>query len=467
MKPIFSILSFLLITMLNGQSKPSVEEIITSNTIFQLDSKYFPNEKRTIKISVPEGYDDSKKYPTIYTLDGSGLFNLTASYVGHLSKVTLDEDRFDYGTDAIPQSIVIGLFHNDRGYETQPNFTSLESSDETEFVEGTAKLKGFLFEELVPFINLKYSTSGYNSIVGHSNTGHFVMCLPFQKANPFKGIIALSVSGDSENFKNKVKASIENNKDSNIFIGYGIKDFGYNEFAQFLEKEIETNNFKVGKFNANHSELPALSLTEGIKHLFKDYRNFNDFKEISSKKDFEITNYIEGYTTKNKVAYGIETKLKEDDFLSLLEMSIRSKNRNAMAQILKYDSEINGVATQTHMLFIYNNQIEDFEKAEHYANKMLNSKDDFENRVLKANLGHYYKFFITDLKNTQKGLKFFKEGKNKFEDSKLEFSYFIAKIAFQNKIEKSTGTLNLKYCIRNYKANRYFTKTDLETLSTL
>jgi len=428
-----------------------------------LESEYFTDQKRTIKIFLPKEYDNSKKYPVIYTLDGNSLFDLTSNYVAQLSKLTIEDD-YDYATDIIPQSIVVGIFHNDRGYETTPNFSKYPNGDETIYLEGSEKLKNFLFEDVIPYINSTYNTSGYNSIIGHSNTAHFVMCLPFQNNNPFNGIISLSLSGESTSFKGKIKSFLATNEKTNIFIGYGTKDFGFNEFAKYLKDKVVKDNLKISEFNANHNEMPAISLIQGLKFLFRQYRNIDDFNTESKKENFDIKKYLELYKEKNKIAYGIETKIKEDDFYSLIQMSIDTKNKNALNQILEYDSKVNGYPTQTHMLFVYNKEIGDFEKADYFANKMLNSKDDFENRVLKANLDFYYDFYINDLKDVEKSLTFFEKGKKYFKDNQLEFNYFIAKACVENDTRKKLRKTTLKYCMKNYKKNRYFREIDLKNL---
>lgn len=462
MKIILKIFSFLLISQLTLSQIRTEKSSLEYNTV-ELESNYFTNQKRTIKIFLPKEYDNSKKYPVIYTLDGYSLFDLTVKYVEQLSKFTIEND-YDVATDAIPQVIVVGIFHNNRSYETTPNFSQYPNGDETIYLEGSEKLKDFLFKDVIPYINSTYNTSGYNSIIGHSNTAHFVMCLPFQKNNPFNGIIALSLCGESSNFKEKVIPYLMKNNDVNIFIGYGTKDFGFNEFAKSLKGKITKNNLKISKFNANHNEMPAISLIQGLKFLFKQYRNINDFSTESKKENFDINEYLENYKTKNKEEYGIDTKIKEDDFYSLIQMSINNKNKNALNQILEYNSKVNGYPTQTHMLFIYNKEIGDFKMADFFANKMLNSKDDLENRILKANLNFYYEFYINDIKDPEKAIVFFEKGKKKFKDSQLELSYFIAKASIENNTRKSIGKTNLRFCIKNFEKNRYFKEVDLKNL---
>jgi predicted alpha/beta superfamily hydrolase len=462
MKLIFKVFSFLFLSQLSFSQIKTENSSLEYSTI-ELESEYFTNQKRTIKIFLPKEYDNSKKYPVIYTLDGNSLFDLTSNYVVQLSKLTIEDD-YDYATDVIPQSIVVGIFHNDRGYETTPNFSKYPNGDETIYLEGSEKLKNFLFEDVIPYINSTYNTSGYNSIIGHSNTAHFVMCLPFQNNNPFNGIISLSLSGESTNFKRKIKSYVAINEKTNIFIGYGTKDFGFNEFARYLKEKVAKDNLKISEFNANHNEMPAISLIQGLKFLFKKYRNIDDFDMESKKENFDIKEYLKRYKTKNKKEYGIDTKIKEDDFYSLIQMSIDTKNKSVLNQILEYDSKVNGYPTQTHMLFVYNKEIGDFEKADYFANKMLNSKDDFENRVLKASLDFYYDFYINDLKDVEKAITFFEKGKKDFKDNQLEFSYFIAKAYIENNTRKRLGKTTLKYCMKNYKKNRYFGEIDLKNL---
>lgn len=394
------------------------------------------------------------------------LFNLTSNYVSHLSKLTIDDDGYDYASDVIPQAIVVGIFHNDRGYETTPNVSQYPNIDETRYSEGSEKLKNFIFNEVIPYIETNYSNSGYNSIIGHSNTAHFVMCLPFQESNPFKGIISLSLGGYSDTFKNKITSYLKTNSNTNIFIGYGVKDYGFNELAKYINKNVEKNNLKVSQFNANHNEMPAISLTQGLKFLFKKYRNIDDFNRMSKAKDFDVNQYLKHYREKNKQTYGINTTIKEDDFYSLIDMSINSKNKKAFNQLLDYDYKVNGNLQQTHMLFIYNQQLKDFKAAEGYLNKLMASEDKLDIRILKANLDKYYEFYVNDVKDVNKAIDFFEKGKKQFKDTKLEFSYFLAKACLKNDVKKNLGARNLKYCLNHFEKNRYFRKVDLKNWKT-
>src|SRR5690606_38463426 len=116
----------------------------------KLKSIFF-NEERTIKIYFPVDYNENIKYPVIYTLDGYGLFEITTAYQNYLAKYNV-----------IPDCIVVGIFHNDRNYETVPNYGQNINIPTDQFMEGPEKLKNHLYKEIIPLINSNYSVSGFN-----------------------------------------------------------------------------------------------------------------------------------------------------------------------------------------------------------------------------------------------------------------------------------------------------------------
>ena len=66
--------------------------------------------------------------------------------------------------------------------------------------------------------------------------------------------------------------------------------------------------------------------------------------------------------------------------------------------------------------------------------------------------------------NFKEAIEFLTSAKNKYQEHRLEFSYFIAKTAIENNLELSKGKSNLKYCKKHFSKNWYFTKDDLEGL---
>ncbi len=460
MKTIFKILGFLLMsTLAYAQTESSFEEHKTNYTVIKLHSEYFPDEKRIIKISLPHNYDKTKKYPVIYTLDGYSLFEMVASYTHILGKQTIEEDGYDYGTNVIPPSIVVGIFHNDRNLETEPNFDGLN------YLEIPKNLKNFVVSEVVPYLNSNYGTSGYNSIIGHSNTAYFTTNLLFQKDNPFQSIIALSLTEGSTEFYKKLTETLNSKVDGSFFLGYGLKDNEFNWIAKKTEANVSNKNVLVKKYNSNHSDLPASSLIDAIKHLFNDYRNFNDFNELSTNTDFEIDEYIIKYEVKIKNKYGIKTQILEDDYASLLVETVKNKNIDAFNMLVEYDEKKNNFEYPPIILFHYRKDLGDNLEAKKIAYQILESNDENVYKFLvNKQINSFTDFFVKNLNSPKEALQFLNKGKKKYPEHRLEFSYFIAKTSIENNSELSKGKSNLRFCINNYKKNWYFTELDLNTL---
>lgn len=458
MKIILNFLGFLLInTLAYGQIESSIEVVKKEYTVIELNSAYFPNEKRKIKISLPKNYDKNKRYPVVYTLDGSSLFEIVSNYTQILGNQTL-EDGYDYGTNTIPPVIIVGIFHNNRGLETEPNFNGLE------YLEKPNNLKKFLILELLPFIKNNYSVSGYNSIIGHSNTAYFATNLLLQKNNPFQGVIALSLVEGGSEFQEKLIETLDSNFSKSYFLGYGIKDNEFNSIAKKIEVNLSNKNVLIKKYNANHADLPALSLVDGIKHLFNEYRNFNDFNRASRNANFDIGEYLYEYQERIRNNYGVDAEVLEDDFGYLLVETVSNKNTDAFNMLVKYDEEKNNFTYPPIILFHYRKDMGDNEEAMKIAYQMLKSNDKSVSRFLLAQLDTFSDFFIKNLNSPKEAIEFLDMGKEKFPKNKLEFNYFIAKTCIENDIKKSKGKSSLKYCFNNYKTNRYFTELNLQKL---
>lgn len=384
-----------------------------------------------------------------------------------LSEKFIDDDGIDYGKDNIPESILVGIFHNNRYYETMPKFNY--EKDNNLFLEGSQKLKNYLFNELVPIINSKFSTANYNCIVGHSNTGHFVLNLPLFNNNPFNGIIALSVNSESAFFTKKISEYLKKQPEK-VFIGYGTTDNGFNELGELLNSQIknrELNNshLKVESFEATHNQLPALASSSGIKFLFNNYKNLNTFIEKSLQPDFTLSNFIENYKKENE-KYGAQIDFSRDELLAIAEMAMKKNNRKLFRQIIDY-SNLQKDKIENHYVFWLAKEIKDYETADKTIEILTKSKD--KNDIALVNINHkmYSDYLLNFKKSPKTALQLYKNLFQNSNDYKLEFAYLFAKISNDNNIELKEAKKFLDYCKRNFKENRVFKKDDLNLLTKL
>ena len=425
---------------------------------FQLESHYSEilNENRTIAVSLPDNYNSEKIYSVIYVLDAETLL-----------EPVLINSKLLTAKDIIPEIIIVGIFHNNRGYEVEPNLGYNTDLDGEFLLEGTEKFKNYLFNEVIPLIDKKYNTSKYNSIIGHSDTGHFVLNLPFQELNPFQGIVALSVNSEFDYFKKRVSNYLKTQNEI-VFFGYGSFDNGYKELALEIDnkikrKEFNNPNLKVSEFNASHNQLPVLAMSSAIKFLYNDYRNFNIFLKASANPNLNIEKEILKYISINE-KYGESISFKKDDLITLIDLALEMKDINLFRQTADYSNkQENGV--EKHLLFYFAKELGDIESADKYINEIIESKDENDYELVYSNLEYnYVSYFLNIKENPNQALAFLEKMINKSDKYKLEFAYTYAKISITNGIEKKKSQEYLKYCERNFKENRIFDKDDLKKL---
>ena len=137
-----------------------------------------------IYVMVPPGYEPASEteYPTVYLLDGGGLFPLLTAYYRYLN----------FG-DEIPAAIIVGISYGSDSFEGG-NYRSTDytaPSDEREYWGGAEKFQGFLRDELFPLIEQGYASDTKRRIIfGQSIGGQFVLFPGLTQPNMFWGHIA-------------------------------------------------------------------------------------------------------------------------------------------------------------------------------------------------------------------------------------------------------------------------------------
>ncbi|MEO7455224.1 MAG: alpha/beta hydrolase-fold protein, partial [Gemmatimonadaceae bacterium] len=131
-------------------------------------------EERVVHVNLPPNYALSRhRYPVTYLLDG---------HVRQFFDVTVASAAYDLGSDgfAIPQQIVVGVDHPDRGQDLGKNQVAFTK---------------FLVEELVPFIDREFRTTPYRTLIGHSLGGRFALMTFCRAPGVFPAVIAISAAG--------------------------------------------------------------------------------------------------------------------------------------------------------------------------------------------------------------------------------------------------------------------------------
>jgi uncharacterized protein len=149
--------------------------------IGKYDTLYSPilKQKRVILVHVPSHQSESKvSYPVMYLLDGDAHFTKTIGILDHLSRTA--------GNEVIPQMMVVAIFHPNREQDLIPPATPSDSLLDL--------FPQFLEKELIPYIQQKYPTQPYRTLVGHSLGGLRVIQTFLYQTHLFQSYLALDPS---------------------------------------------------------------------------------------------------------------------------------------------------------------------------------------------------------------------------------------------------------------------------------
>ena len=170
----------------------------------EFDSKNFPF-KRPILIFTPEGYDSNiySDYDVIYVFDSQwrsrfGLVHDLMHY-GCQEEATPNEDARQYIVVGVASPISIPEYNYGRNsdfYSLPINIPIPEGTTEEFFC--APKFKKFLKEELMPYIDSNYRTTGHTLAVGHSLSASFIIDA-LETEDMFDDYIALSPNFEWDN----------------------------------------------------------------------------------------------------------------------------------------------------------------------------------------------------------------------------------------------------------------------------
>lgn len=228
------------------------------------------NEEKEIFISLPQGYDQTKKrFPVVYISDGS--VNRVIGSGGMI--------RY-FAYEKMPQVIAVYIPHPKRGRDLSISENQLDQLPESGGKGGENFLK-FFTQELIPFIDNTYRTTTYRILVGYSAGGGFVFNTLLTKPEYFDAYIAASPSFYFEDEiidRTKKFFSSYKSLDKFLFVPYFQNDITVNtKVYPKINKIIKENipkgfNYKV-KIYEGQRHVPPTSLYDGLMELFKNWKN--------------------------------------------------------------------------------------------------------------------------------------------------------------------------------------------------
>jgi uncharacterized protein len=179
-----------------SQVTAPAEAPIVLGTSYMLDSKLL-GQPREINVRLPAGYADAKAnrtYPILYVLDGgTGQDFLHIAGLAQYGEISWTFDEF----------IVVGIATRKRIWElTTPTrderYTTYfrANGESVEFASGggSETFRRFIAEEVIPFVEGRYRTTGRRTLIGESLAAFFVVDTLLRRPDLFHDYVAISPS---------------------------------------------------------------------------------------------------------------------------------------------------------------------------------------------------------------------------------------------------------------------------------
>ncbi len=274
---------------------------------YEIDSKAFKG-KREFTVYLPSDYYDypNDSFTVTYVLDGhhAPFIDMVASVIAYGS----------YNYKYTP-TIVVGIHQINRGWE----FTMPLEGEEVDYEGGMApELIEHLESEVRPIVDSIYSRrKNFNSIIGHSAGGEFVLSALFAKPDLFDAYIAISPAlrpGEHHVFEDAIHYFSENktlNKflycssgtvaEREILFGKGIRKLD----SIIGERPNNGLIWKKNKFEGmGHWTCVAPSVSDAMVELTRAFRvDEKTIFDMASNPDLELTDQIKQFYESRKSQY--------------------------------------------------------------------------------------------------------------------------------------------------------------------
>ena len=261
-----------------------------------IDSVYSAlfEEHRAVWVKLPDNYNPkrSEKYPVVYLLDGFSL------------KRDLEAVYGNYWGHYLPHMILVGISNQSNRVRdlTTSEIETRRGSAMNQATGGAEKFTQFIEKELIPYIDKKYPTTPYRTLIGHSYAGLFTINMLINHQHVFENYIAIDPSIEWDNQRllkeAKQKLSSENYEGKSLFVSLAAEQLHiYNEaitlenvmddtseftlfarsiidFSTFAETHEESGlNFSWKVYPEDlHGTVPLPTMRDGLVFLFEWYQ---------------------------------------------------------------------------------------------------------------------------------------------------------------------------------------------------
>ncbi|MBO0340408.1 MAG: alpha/beta hydrolase-fold protein [Bacteroidota bacterium] len=261
------------------------------------------NEQREVQIYLPPDYQDSAKaYPVVYVLDGQRFF---------LHVVSLSQSFQQF--QLTPEFIIVGINNS------YPNRFR-------HFGEGKENFKGFLENELMPYVNENFRTKGENLLFGWEYGASFVFHMMMDQPTLFNAYLMASPFPIFDAIDGLDTSS---NMGTQLYFAVSPDEYDVRHSTEKLNEKLTTQpidglSWKYFEFELEeHRSTGYPTLYHGLRDYFKYYQEFetNNLRKFINAGGME---YALNHAQERAKRYGFEPDLSLWSRFTIVRSAMRA-----------------------------------------------------------------------------------------------------------------------------------------------
>ena len=297
---------------------------ITAQTTQEIFESFKLQERRDVHYYFPENLDDTKKYPLILVLDAEYLFEQVVA-----------TSKFYSRFHGAPESIVVGINQS----KNDLRFEDCAFDPETGLPDQKAKkFFEFLGMEIIPYLDLNYSTAPFKMIVGYDITANFQNYWLFKDNSLFNAYISISPTLAPE-MESRVPARLavfdkqifyqlilegEKNKSTEAILAMdkGIKA---------IEKETLHYFFDIYE-DADHISVATYGIGKAFDNIFGMFKPISpeEYRTQILTSDAPVFNYLEGKYKGIEDLFGFSKPVALNDIMAIYAASRKKEDFDSL-----------------------------------------------------------------------------------------------------------------------------------------
>jgi predicted alpha/beta superfamily hydrolase len=253
----------------------------------EIFESYKLQERRDVQYYFPENMDKSKKYPLIVVLDANYLFDQVVA-----------TSKFYSLFHGMPESIIVGINQSKGNIRLEDCAFDSESGLPS---EKGKKFFEFLGMEIIPYLDLNYSTAPFKMIIGYDITANFQNYWLFKDNSLFNAYVSISPTLAPE-MENRVPVRL-NTFDKQIF------------YQLIVEAEP---NRDTPAIMAMDSGIKALN-KENLHYFFEEYQGADHISIVTYGLGKAFDNVFGMFKPISPKEYKTQILTSEDPVFNYLE----------------------------------------------------------------------------------------------------------------------------------------------------